>query len=52
MMKISKLIENLQAIHEEYGDLDCTISNLEYLENLPIGYVDVVGDKVVISEIF
>ena len=22
-MKLSKLIENLQAIHKEYGDLDC-----------------------------
>ena len=50
-MKLSKLIENLQAIQNEYGDLDCTISNLEYLENFPIGYVEVNGDKVVISEI-
>lgn len=25
-MKLSKLIENLQAIHEEYGDLDCVYS--------------------------
>ena len=32
-MKLSKLIENLQTIHKEYGDLDCTISSLEKFAN-------------------
>ena len=44
-MKLSKLIENLQAIHKEYGDLNCVYAKDDEGNGFqPIHYEPSVGE--------